>query len=335
MSLSIKRLAIILFLLSSIGLLIPTSHAQNAFSLAITPTNLLLIARPGTEQRSIITVKNQSDSVQTLAIERFPFVPSADGRVSFVSPSDPRYSDAQKIFPYLRLEEDNKQASEVTLGPKQSKDLMLVVALPTTISTSNHSLSIVLISKGGQDLREIAGKDGSAKDIISASLIQAGVASNVFLSIVNDTPRTEARVDRFEATQTLFAKEAAFSLPITNTSTAFIQPNGVISIKNLFGKPIDTIPLQSIIIPPGTTRNMTSTKAQRAPSEANLIHWKDSFPFGIYTASLQLETDQSNRSKVITKDLSFVLIPYPFLITLLIGPPLFVFFLYRVRARIS
>lgn len=237
------------------------SWAQE-LSVAIDPPILQIEASAPSLIKSPISITNQSDQSVTYSIFLVPFKakPSSNGEPEF----DPSLIDEYKsIFGKVQVSDENRSLTQITLAPKQKKDLTLSIRLQKGEQPRDYYFSVIFISEA------TAGQDQN-----SAIGARAGIGTNVLLSIGPKTP-TRGHIEEFSAP--LFATKGPvkFKLNIANESTHYVSIKGNLLIKNNFGQTVGNIDLDPTNILAGSNRFMNS-------------EWNEKFLLGIYKADLNV-----------------------------------------------
>src|SRR3989344_5910283 len=156
----------ICYLLFAIG----NANAQE-LSVSLDPPILQIEASPPSLIKNPISIINQADQSVTYSIFLLPFKAksSNNGEIEFDSS---QISEYKNIFDNVKISDENKSITQITLAPKQKKDLILSIRIPENEPARDYYFSVIFISEAGkvQDQNSLVGTSG-------------GIATNVLRSI--------------------------------------------------------------------------------------------------------------------------------------------------------
>ncbi len=297
LQLKIILLIICLFVYLFIGS-IPTR--ANELSLSLTPSIITINAIAPANVTSSLSIQNKSDAQITLQIQLKPFQAKGEnGELEY-------FKESLEIFKNIQIMDSNIPVENITLGPKQKKNLSLNIAIPQHTNISDYYFSIVFTSIN------------SSSSESNSSLNQIGIAANVLLSVGPlETPRTS--IEEFSSNIFFEKGPVPFTIRVKNTGSHFIRPMGKIIIKNIFGQNIGKLDLVSV--------NVLSNSIRAIPNAL----WKEDFLLGLYTATLNIS--MSGEDPVIIKEIHFFAFPFQGLIMTLIAVIAIVIINKKIKAR--
>lgn len=309
------KFKIFIFLISNIFFIIfpNVSFAQNV-NLGIYPPIFQIDSTPPADIKSIINLQNLSDETTFVNINIKPFraAPSKDGQVEllddFSSFVDPLFINRVRIL------DDNKRVTSLTLSPKQKKTLTMEIKIPDNQPHGDYYFTVIFSTIANSS-------------ILSNSTLQSGgIATNVLLT-VGPKGKTEALIQDFSTPFFVNSGPVPFNIEIYNKSDHFITPSGEIVIQNMFGQSIGKITLLPV--------NILSNSSRLIPDEKNQTNkaiWGEKFLIGPYNARLTLSL--SDNGPQIQRTISFFAFPVTYLVAILILLLVTVFIILRVKTKL-
>ncbi len=281
LKLKISILAVLLYAMSSF---IQTVKAES-LSLAIDPSIISINAIPPTAVASSLHIQNKGDTEVNLQIRIKPFKAKGEnGELEY-------FKDSSPVFKNIQIMDADLPIDSIILGPRQEKNLTLNINIPKDAGISDYYFSLLFISTNSFPIES------------TSSLNQIGIATNVLLSVGPlETPK--ATLEEFSSNIFLEKGPVPFTVRIKNAGTHFIQPQGEIVIKNMFGQTIGRLGLQSA--------NVLSDSIRAIPNTL----WKENFLLGLYTATLNISL--SKEGPIFTRNIHFFAFPLQTLIIIVI-----------------
>lgn len=336
--LSIKYILWVLYLtiLTTYFLILNTSTASaQGVSLRVSPSSLQIKAVAPTEITAPITLENPGDDPIDLKIEFKEFRPSdkANGEVEFLG------HNSSTIFSKIQLTEAGISTNQLSLGPKQKKDLTLRITLTPEEKTRDHYFSVVFVSNQPQS--QLTESEAGQH---SVTRINAGIAMNVLLSVTSSTPDENppqsgnVTIEEFTAPGFVEKGPVSFNVKLQNKTSNYINPKSTIYIKNMFGQLIGKIDLQQSNILANSSRylstqNQPSSSLSEVEGHSPTALWPESFLLGFYTAELRVQVEPD--APPLTKTIRFTALPFRLLVGLTIAIVLFLIIRKRVKQKMS
>ena len=295
-----KVLLIILAILTAYCLILNTANAQG-LSLGIDPPIFQITAKPPANVSAPLTIHNLSNQALDLSIIFKPFIPS-DQETGQVS-----YQNDNKQLPPVQVTLNNEPITEVSLAPKQKRELTLKINIPKDSILSDYYFSIVFLSK-----------NKSAENLNSSQNI-AGIASNVLLSIGPKGP-VKGTIQEFSAPLFLEKGPVLFTVRVKNTGDRFITPRGQILIKNVFGQTVGKVDLDET--------NVLSESVRLIPDS----QWLEKFILGPYSASLTIAL--SDEGPIFRRSILFLAFPFKYSVGLILALLIVIYIVRGVRKKV-
>ncbi len=267
-------------------------------ALAIEPPVLNLKANPGETINATINLRDISSSALQVTGTVDDFTANGEDGVPKI------LLDANEPTPYS-IKNWVQPLSKLTLKPRQIEALPVVIKVPANASPGGYYGVI----------RFTATAPGMESSGVSLS---ASLGALVFIR-VNGAANEALAFDAFYASKTnkdnaawLFEEQPiTFNQRIKNTGNVYEQPTGQIAVKDMFGNLVANVNvnLERRSILPGTTR--------RLDQQLDKSNIGDRMLFGLYHAKLVLNYGESN--KQITSEISFWVIPWRLIVTVLVA----------------
>lgn len=287
-------------------------------SVGIDPSILQIETTSPSLVKSPISIENQSDQNVTYSIFLVPFKASnlANGQPEFDRNLLEQYKD---IFGKIKISDENGTLTQISLAPKQKKDLTLSIRLPEGQPPKDYYFSVVFISEAlGEDNRE---------SFVGA---RAGIGTNVLLSIGPKSP-SDGHIEEFSARKFLTRGPTEFRLKVKNESAHYVNTTGNLLIKNIFGQTVGNINFVPANILSESSRYIESENNPN-PSIPKII-WDEKFLLGIYKADLTLAL--SDEGPIFKDSVTFFAFPVELIGGLLIVIIVTIGMIKRARSRSS
>lgn len=187
-----------------------------------------------------------------------------------------------------------KPISPLTLKPKQIKTIKISIAIPSNASPGGY-YGIVRFTGVPPELQG------------SGVALNASLGSLIFLK-VNGQAKEELTLTEFSAnagggaSSLLEGAPLNFVQRVKNTGNTFEQPVGLVTVKDMFGKVVATLPINE------EKRLILSDSTRKFEQKLDSSVIGDKVLFGKYTAELTLTYGTSNTE--IKKDITIWIIPY-------------------------
>ncbi len=266
------------------------------------PGKIEVFVNKGETVGRTISVINRINRKVKFKIETEDFVGSDNPNTPVVLLGDQKspYSFKDNLIPEL---------TEFELEFGQKIELPISVTVPEDASPGGYYSSVIISSMPGDS--ELTGQAGAK--IIS----RIGV---LFFVRVNGPVDLEGHLDDFRISggKTFMQKgPVTFEILFANTGNVHLVPYGLVSVKNIFGKEVARIPVDAYFALPKSMRYRQVT-------------WSKEKLLGRYTAEIKLNRGFEGLED--TKKISFWVIPWTYIVTLLVALFLLTFF-WRFVAR--
>jgi hypothetical protein len=311
-------------------LLLPTDQVlAQSISLGVNPPIIQVEAVPPANIKTPITIKNNASQTVDVNIRFAPFTAgkTSDGTPHYLKPNEKLPFNDPDFFEKVQLRENNRIVSTFQLAPKQQKQFSLHIGLPKQEPPGDYYFSVIFLSKVSDQVLE---------ENQNASTAQAGIATNVLVSVGPKTP-SRAVVEEFSAPYYVESGPVPFTVKLKNTSKHFIAPKGQIVLTNMFNQRIGKVELTPVNILSGTSRYIPSLNQDSLAEVQDTVNypqavWDEHLLVGPYKATLTLLLSQEG--PVITRTIYFVGLPIQLAIAVVIIVVLSIIIRRKVKAKI-
>lgn len=271
-------------------------------ALTISPAKIILSADPGEIIELKMRVHNDLDRTTTY-YSLFEKYTVRDGEESVFFPEDIGLPSWIETIP-----------SKVTLGPKESTNVKILIKVPENASAGGHYAAIFWSTAPSE-------REGTGVGIV------VRVGALVLLEVSGEVIEA-AKIVSFSAAKKVFNYlPVSFNYALQNEGTVHLGPTGQVVIKNIFGKTkaiLDVNPGGFYVLP-DTARTITT--AAWEPKEdapkiegkgflAELKREKAGFALGYYKANLTLEYGKER--KTAQSNYGFWILPWRILILVIL-----------------
>lgn len=319
----------------------PSSALADGISLKVSPSLFEIQAKPPADVWAPFTIENQSNQPVNLIIGYKAFDPQAsqNGKVAFLKNGQQISGEDKKIFEKIQVVDDNNIShSTLSLGPKQTERFRLHITIPINEPSDDYYFSLIFLQSQNTTSQSTSKAIKSNQD--SFSTIQGGIGSNILLA-VGDKEIPEANIENFSTSWVRDSGPVPFNLTVFNEGLHFINPSGIILIKNMFGQTIGKITIPPSVILAGTGRTLTSNSFQDYANNTIMnqndtllpqLIWPKHFLLGMYTATLTFSL--SNSGPTYTRSIHFFVFPFNYLIDILITAVVIFLIYIRVKRKL-
>jgi len=262
-----------LVLLAGVGI----ASAQTALpksGLAISPPTFELSANPGDKLTNSLRVDNITDQPLEVTVDTRNFTALGEEGGINLSAEEGEFSLASWIA---------VTPAKVTIAARESQVFEFATSIPENASPGGRFGSIIFKTT----LKPVSGQSGVA--------VGQEVGALVFLKIAGQVSE-KASITSFGAKSGLNERGPVdFDIRVKNEGNVQFKPTGTITISDVFGRKVASIPVNQQNVLPGAIRKMTA-------------EWDNAWLFGKYTATLSLV--YGNDKHVVTASTAFWGFPY-------------------------
>lgn len=276
-------------------------------SLSVKPATLHIRATPPADIRAPFSITNQANETTTLSIQIRPLETNKNGQLILTTDLQ---ATTSALTTHAEVLAQEKSITNLTLGPKQTKNLFFHLILPQNTSLADEAVAITFVTKSETN------KD--KENTISS--IQAGIALPILIA-PDQNAQNDVSITTFSTPIFYDSGPIPFTLRLTNHGEHYATPYGEIFIKNIFGQTIEKITV------PKTT--IFAKKTKTIPE----IIWQESAPIGLNRAELTLAISDHGpyfHQTIYFFGFSFKQLLWPIILT-----TSFVFLFLRLRSSFS
>lgn len=289
-----------------IGLLPPKAVADG-ISLSVTPATLHVRATPPADIRAPFSLTNQSTETIILTVQIRPLETNKNGQIILTTDLQ---ATTSALITHAEVLEQEKGITSLTLGPKQTKELLFHLSLPQDTSLADEALAITFIT---------VPKTNKEKENTISNL-QAGIALPILIA-PDQKPQRNVSIATFSTPLLYDRGPIPFTLQLTNHGDHYATPYGEIFIKNIFGQTIGKITI------PKTT--IFAKKTKTVPD----IIWQENLPIGLNQANLTIAS--SDNGPYFHQTIYFIGFPFKKLLWPIIITVFSLFILLRIKSLFS
>lgn len=307
--------AALIFLLLLMTSASDMTHAQE-FSSAVNPAVLEIEAEAPARVQAPITLRNLSDEAGIYRIYLRPFKAGSElnGEPNFDPELNNEYSD---FFNNVAIYDGGNEVTEVRLGPRENKDLNLIISLPSASEARDYYFTVIFLTSN-EPINE------STTNQID---LRAGVGTNVLLS-VGSKQQSMGRIASFSVPRFITGGPVKIEVELANHNDFFVTSQGNVIIKNMFRQAVGNLEFGPVNILANSNRLVSNTNNQNSP----VLIWDEKFPIGIYTADLTVAL--SDKGPLLKESRLFLAVPVKALI-IIIAVTLLLIWIFRSARRKS
>lgn len=262
--LSMKKYGLLVAILGVCASLLAGSPAH---ALSLAPTYYEINAKPGEVVTKAVRVTNDSDEPIVLTHDTTNFVAGAgeQGYPQFTG----KQTDVSTLANWITV-----NVPKITIPPRQKVDVPFTIVVPANAEPGGHYAALTWGTSAP------AAKEGSAVDI-------TGQIATLLLVNVAGATTENGQIISFETSGRMTSYQklpVQFVTKIANTGNVHFKPVGQVTIKNMFGRTVATLPF-----------NIVKDGGNVLPKSVRVFEteWKDQFAFGKYTATLDASYGKS------------------------------------------
>ncbi len=284
--------------LAGVAATVPLSAhaAPDTLSVTVTPPLFQLSIIPGETWNSSLKVVNSNTYDVTYYAEVVNFKAEGEaGQGTFIPlTADDADARAHTLAGWIEIPKD-----PITIPKGRSGEIPLTVHIPADASPGGHYAAILVGTKPPETVEAGA-----------AMRISSFVTSLLFVRVKGDVYES-ARIREFRTTQTLYQEpQADFILRFENTGNAHLQPQGYITLFNMWGKERGKVLINQQsnfgnVLPESTRKFQFSWEGEQ-----------DIFDIGRYSAEVTLTFGENGRQNISSKTYFWIVPVVPVAVTI-------------------
>lgn len=296
-----------------------TIAATGGASLSIYPPVIEVQTVPPSSPLAPITIQNNNENELNLKIELIPFKQkSLNGDIE-LNPEAINQGFYKYFKDKIQFLVDGKKTDSITLAPLEAKEVDLNINLQKGDPPGDYYYSIVFLTA-----------DNALNDT-SSSLIPAGIATNLLLSI-GPKDRTIGGISEFKTSFFKKGGPVEFKLKVHNASAHLVLPTGNLTIKNMLNQTVGVVNILPQFVLANSDRYLVDSQ-QASPSASlislrprseqagqedisNQVVWPETFLLGWYSATAQIQLEESGNT--LTANTYFFAFPLYFFFAIVI-----------------
>ena len=266
-----------------------TSTKAQDFAAGVNSPILFIEAEPPANIKAPITLENQSDQTINYDIYLRPFKANSYG--NGVPNYDPELkSEYESFFENVQVRVDGQDATKVSLGPKQSKELELNIRINDDTPPIDRYFTVVFLASENQEEANT-----------STTGTRGGIGTNILLSVgPKDDP--EGRIAKLSVPKFITRGPVPIELEIANHNDYYVVSEGNLVIKNIFGHAVGSLEFGPLSILRQSNRTVDDET-----SSNNRLYWNEKYPIGIYKVSANVAL--SEKGPLLSRETTFIAFP--------------------------
>lgn len=280
-----------------------SSNAQTQLPLTVVPPKQEVLINPGENFSTSVKFLNQGDSpiTGTLTVSDF-IVTDSKGTPVFLD--NPQVVGTTTIpVKYSAAKWITALQDTVTIAAKGNVAIPIRINVPKNAAPGGRYAAVLFQPSGNLTL----GNQESAQEIP----ISIRLASLIYIRIAGPVSEN-ATVTQFSAPNFLEYGPINIVTKIFNQGDYHIAPQGNISLKDMFGRTVNTVDLETKNIFPGTSRSFESQLGSK-------------LMFGKFTATLS--ATYGDNGQLLTSDLTLWVFPWKVTLAILLGIIILILFI--------
>jgi hypothetical protein len=279
---------------------------QNDF--VVEPGKTEVFLDPGESMVKNIIVTNRINRTVRFRLSTEDFIGTND-------PKQPVVLLGDDYSPYSLKDLIVPEITEFSLEFGERISIPVTITIPTNVEPRGYYGALII----SNDPDKLEGSN--ATEVEGRTRIISRIGS-LFLLKINGQGLSNGNIEDFKLIgpeKTFYSeKPAGFEIAFKNTGNVHLVPYGTITIKNMFGKVIQTLPVDAYFVLPDSTRYRE-------------IMWTKGFSIGRYTASLNLNKGYDGETEI--AELALWVLPWKIMILGFISLVFIIAFIYYFFTR--
>lgn len=274
-------------------------EAPSTNGLTVSPPTFEISGNPGNTVTNSVRLENMKTTAVRLAVDKRNFTAIGEDGAIGLTDDTGTFSLASWI---------TVDPSDVVIPPKSTRVFTFTIKIPLNAEPGGHFGSLIF--------RTIPEESLSG----SGATVAQEIGSLILLRLAGTTTEN-AKVESFTTSQSFYEfGPITFEERIKNLGNVHLKPSGNVTITNLLGQKIATVPLITKNVLPGAIRKIEGT-------------WDTKWRLGRYTATAVMIYGANNTQ--LANVTSFVVVPYRLVLVILILLTILVVIFYRSRKRLK
>ncbi|MCA9365731.1 LytR C-terminal domain-containing protein [Candidatus Kaiserbacteria bacterium] len=221
-----KILSILLIVYLAVFLLLPTvASAQSAITLSVTPTLFQMSADPGQVWKSSVKVVNSNNFDLTVYAKPVNFQPQGEGGTGKFLPIFENFTEGSTLAEWIDINQD-----AVTIPAFTSQEIPFIVSVPDNAAPGGHFAAILISTQPPKPEKN---------QVVTTQV----VTSLFFLRLSGDVIESGS-IREFRVNKRFVSNPVAdFEFRFENDGNVHIQPQGDITIYNMWGEKRGIVPI--------------------------------------------------------------------------------------------
>jgi hypothetical protein len=281
------------------SMIVKGQEAPSQNGLSVSPPSFEISGNPGSTVTNTVRLENMKTTSVRLAVDRRNFTAIGEEGNIGLTDDDGTFSLATWI---------SVDPADVVIPPKSTKTFTFTIKVPLNAEPGGHFGSLIFRTIPEENL------SGSG-----ASVAQE-IGSLILLRIAGATTE-DAKVESFKTSKSFYEfGPVTFEERVKNLGNVHIKPSGNVTITNIIGQKVATVPLITKNVLPGAIRKIEGT-------------WDTKWRMGQYTATAVMIYGPNNTQ--LANVTTFIVFPYRLALVVLVVFSILFTFVYRSRKRLK
>lgn len=273
--------------------------ANDKVGLSVSPPTFELAANPGDTLKNSIRVDNITDDVLSVTIDKQNFTAAGEEGQAELTDEITSFSLASWI---------KVATPAIEIPAKSSKTVAFSVQVPANAEPGGHFGSVVFRTKA----KPLSGQTGVS--------VGQQIGALLFLRVAGEL-KEQAKIDGFIPGKSFYEYgPVEFESRLQNDGNVHFKPESTITIANMFGQKVATLPIDTHNVLPGSVRKFKAD-------------WKPKLLFGKYTATLSVV--YGDKKQILTATTTFMGFPYKLVGIIALAVIILLVFIIKRRKRLA
>lgn len=267
--------------------------------LSVSPPSFEISGNPGNTITNTVRLENMKTTAVRLAVDKRNFTAIGEEGAVGLTEDENTFSLASWI---------TVDPADVVIPPKSTRTFTFSIKVPLNAEPGGHFGSLIFRTVPENTLT------GSG-----ASVAQE-IGSLILLRLSGPTTE-DAKTESFKTTKSFYEfGPITFEARVKNLGNVHLKPSGNITITNLLGQKVATVPLEPKNVLPGAIRKIEGT-------------WDTKWRIGQYTATTVIVYGANNTQ--LASVTTFVVLPYRLVLIILVALIVIYLILHHYRKRLK
>jgi hypothetical protein len=225
------------FLVALLAAAAGASPAQAAVSVSLRPVKFVLDLAPGASYSDSLVVTNSGEQPLSVTPSFEDFVPTGEANINFVKHAGPGTS----LVDWLSIDRQ-----QIVLQPKEERKVPFTINVPANAAPGGH---FAVFFFNASDQAASTTPAGAGVGILPR------IGSLVMVAVPGDVSKAGS-IKSFTGPKFIQRGPVQFQVEFQNSGSVHYQPEGKVTMRNIFGSTVAEGSLEGLFVFPGTSRTM-------------------------------------------------------------------------------